>query len=60
MTLKDIANLIPTAQALTLAGENIRVAKKKKASTKDLVELGATNIVGTSLLRATAHSIEGL
>lgn len=52
------ANLLRLArdmQAVALAKENIRLAKKKKAGTKDIVKTGTTNIVATSLIRAQAQ-----
>lgn len=60
MTYKDIANIIPTVQAAQLAGHNLKTIKKKKIDTKDMVELGVTNIVGTSLIKAEADLIGSL
>lgn len=60
MTYKKIANLIPTIQAAQLAGENIKVVKKKKTNTKDMLELGMKNILGTALIKAEADLIGDL
>jgi len=57
MTVKQIANIIPEIQALTLASHNLKVVNKKKKSTKDIVGLGITNIAGTSLLQSTSSLI---
>jgi hypothetical protein len=56
MTYKQIANLIPTLQAVSLANENLKVVTKKK-KTKDIVDLGVKNIVGVSLLKVNADLI---
>ena len=60
MTYKTIAGLIPTIQAAQLAGHNLKVATKKKTSTKDILGLGVTNIVGVSLIQAESQIIGGL
>ena len=60
MSLKDIANLIPTMNSVALVSHNLKVVKKKKTSAKDMVSLGATNIVGTSLIKAQADIIGDL
>lgn len=57
MTAKEIAQMIPSLQAIALVDENIKETKKKK---KDLVGLGVKNIVGTSLIRANAQIINDL
>lgn len=60
MTYQDIAKIIPTIQAAHLTGKNIEVVNKKKTSTKDVLDLGVTNVVGTSLLKTNANLIAGL
>jgi len=60
MSYTSIANLIPTMGAVALVSENVRVVQKKKKTTGDLIGLGMTNIVGTSLLKAQADIIGGL
>ncbi len=47
--LLDVSRAV---QALRLAGESLKVAKKKKVKTKDIVGLGLKNIVGISLIKA--------
>ena len=59
MTTKQIARLIPTMSALALAGENIKLAKKKK-TTKDILETGMKNIVGVNMLKIQAGFIESI
>jgi len=53
-------SLIPTIQAVALAGENVKVAKKKKVKTGDLVGLGAKNIVGIEFIKLESGLIAGL
>jgi len=60
MTIKDIANIIPTMQSVALVSENIRFAKKKKKKMGDFVSMGATNIVGTTLIKAESDFIAGM
>lgn len=52
-------------QALALAGENIKLAKKslnkkKKIKTKDLIGLSAKNIIGVELIKTQAQLSSGL
>ncbi len=51
MVVQAIVNLIPTAQALALLSENVRVVKKKKKDVKDFAKLGVTNILGLEFIR---------
>ena len=60
MPYKSIMNLIPTVQAASLVGHNVKVATKKKLTTKDILGLGMTNIVGTSLIQTEAQLIGSL
>ena len=60
MTYKTIAGLIPTIQAASLAGANLEMAKKKKKKATDLLEMGATNVVGVSMIKINADLIAGL
>lgn len=60
MNYKEILKIAPTLQAASLVGENIKVAKKKNKSTKDIVGLGVKNIVGTNLIKLESDLIEGL
>ncbi len=60
MVIKQIMNLVPTLQATALVGENVKVAKKKKVSTEDLVGLGAKNIVGIEFIKLESSLIAGL
>ena len=52
MTYQDILRASGAIQAAALAEYNAKLALKKKKSTKDLVSMGATNIVGSSLIQA--------
>ena len=60
MPYKTIARLIPTIQATQLVGHNVKIATKKKTNVKDILGLGVTNIVGTSLIQAESQIIGGL
>ena len=60
MATKQIMSLIPTIQAAALVGENVKVAKKKKVDAKDLVGLGAKNIIGIEFIKLESGLIAGL
>ena len=60
MPYKAIMGLIPTIQAASLAGHNVGKIKQKKTNTKDILDLGVTNIVGVSLIQAESQIIGGL
>jgi len=53
-------NLIPTVQAASLVGHNVKVATKKDKTVKDMLGLGVTNIVGTGLIQTEAQLIGSL
>jgi hypothetical protein len=59
MTYKDIANLIPTMQSIQLVEHNLKGLNKKQ-SVKGVVNIGVTNIVGTSLIQAESKLIGAL
>lgn len=59
MSYQDIAKLIPTVQAASLVGDNVK-SMNKKHSTKDMVGLGVKNVVGTEMLKINAQLIGGL
>jgi len=50
--VKAILDVSRAVQALSLVGASIKVAKKNKVKTKDIVGLGITTIAGLSLLKA--------
>ena len=60
MSYKVIAGMIPTMQSLALVSHSLKVVKKKKQTTKDMVELGVGNIVGVSMIKINADLIAGL
>ena len=60
MPYRTIARLIPTIQAASLVGHNIKTATKKTVTTKDMLGLGVTNIVGISLIQTEAQLIGSL
>jgi len=51
MPAKDILRITQDMQALAIAKNNLKLAKKKKVRIKDLVSTTATNIVGIEFLR---------
>ena len=57
MTVKDIANLIPTIQAASLVNMNLKQMKKKKQTTGDMLNMGMGNVVGTSMIKINADLI---
>lgn len=59
MTYKKIVGLIPTIQSASLVSHNLK-SMKKKQSTKDMIDLGVTNIVGTSMIKINADLIAGM
>ena len=60
MDIKPILNAAIAAESAALAGENIKVLKKKKITTKDMLKMGMTNTVGISLIKAQADIVGGL
>lgn len=59
MTAKDILKLVPTLQATSIVGANLKLLKKKKKKAKDFIEVGTGTIVGTALTKETADFVEG-
>ena len=58
--VKSLAKLAQTGQALALAGENLKLVKKKKKKSKDFLKTGVKNIVGIKLISETGKLISGL
>jgi hypothetical protein len=57
--VKDILKLIPVIQSASVLKDNIEFTEKKRASkTSDFVKQGVKNLVGISLIKSTADSIE--
>jgi len=56
----NIAGLAQTGTALATAGVSFNLAKKKNKKVKDFIKVGATTIVGTSVLRAQGSLLAGL
>jgi len=57
---KSIIDTGITLQATALVGENVRLAKKKKKTTKDFVGTATKNIVGIKLLQVQSQLASGL
>ena len=60
MSYKTIANIIPTMQSLALVSHNVKVVKKKKKTTEDIIGLGVGNVVGVSMIKLNADLIGSL
>lgn len=57
---KDIMNLVPTLQAASLVDANLKAVKKKNKTTKDMLDMGMGNVVGTSMIKVNADLIGSL
>lgn len=55
-----LAKLAQTGQALALAGENLKLVKKKKKKAKDFLKTGVKSIIGIKLISETGKIISGL
>jgi hypothetical protein len=60
MTVKDIMNISQNMQALAIASESIKLANKKKKSTKDFVDNANNIMIGSALLKANSDFIGSL
>jgi hypothetical protein len=56
-TTNDLLRIGNTMMAVNLVGANLKAVKKKKKTTKDIVDLGVSNLVGSSLIKANADFI---
>ena len=57
MNYKNIMEIVPTMEAVRLVDYNIKAAKKPK---KNMMDIGFTNIVGISLIKAESDMIASL
>lgn len=63
ITAKSVLGVVPGLQATALVGHNLGAIKNigsTKFGLKKMTKLGVTNIVGTSLIGATAGEINKL
>ena len=60
MSVQTIANMIPMMTGVALLSENVRVANKKKVSSKDIVKLGFTNMIGVGFISAQSQMLADL
>ena len=51
MTAKNIMKIVPSMQAIALTRENIKLIKKKKIKSKDIIDTGMTNIIGIEFIK---------
>ena len=54
--IKTITGLVPTAMAVGLVQHNVNYLKSKKK--KSLIGLGVDNIVGSTMISATAKNFD--
>jgi hypothetical protein len=54
---KEIMNVSQSMTALAIANNSMKLANKKKATTKDFVNTGFNSIIGTNLLKANVSFI---
>ncbi len=54
-----LLKIIPIMQSAMIAGENVKLAKKKDKTAGDFIGTGVKNIVGIELTKLTANEIEG-
>ena len=53
---KAIIGTVPTIMGAGLVGQNLSYLRKKKKKAGSMIGLGVNNIVGTSLIQATAQA----
>lgn len=58
--VKSLIDLGIGMQSLGLAGENIKLSKKKNIKTHDIVKAATKNIIGINLIRVQAGLASGL
>jgi hypothetical protein len=54
MATEAILRIVPTLQAVALAGHSYKLAKKKKKKVGDFISYGTTAIVGSALIKEQA------
>lgn len=57
MTAKEILGIVPIAQSLALAEENLKVVKKKHKKSEDFIGTSMKNIIGTEFIKIQAQAI---
>ena len=57
MPVKTIAGLATLGMAVGVVAQPLALAKKKKITTKDMLETSVKTLVGTSLLIPQAHLV---
>ena len=58
MDLKPVIRIAPTLQSVALAQNALKLIKKKRKRTKDIVETGTTTLFGTALIHEQSKLIE--
>ena len=54
-----LLKIIPIMPSAMIAGENVKLLKKKNKTAGDFIGTGVKNIVGIELTKLTANEIEG-
>ena len=60
LDVKPILGVATIAQSAALAGHSLKFAKKKKKTAKDFVNVAATTIVGSALIKSESDFIGGI
>lgn len=55
---KALLRIAPLAMSVMIAENNLKLLKKKKKTTKDLVGQGVKNIVGIEMTKEIANFVE--
>lgn len=60
MGAKEILNVVPTVQSLALAGNALKLAKKKKKKVGDFLLSGVETMTGAAFIKDEASFIGGM
>lgn len=58
--IKPILRIAPTVQSLALAGNALRLVKKKRKRSSDFIKTGAQTIVGTAFVAEESSFINSI
>lgn len=57
---KEILKIAPLVQSTYLVGENMKLLKKKKRTSKDFIKTGVHTIIGAEFIKAESDLIGGM
>jgi len=60
MDIKNVMRIVPMVQTASLLNENVKVASKKKVSSKDILKLGVGNVFGMSMIKVENDFINSM